>query len=259
MSRSHILVVDDETNIRVTLEHAISQEGHRVDTACNGLEALKKLSRISYDLLLLDLQMEPVDGLEVLNFARDQDPNLIVIILTAYSSVESAVEALRFGAFDYLLKPASPQTICGRVREGLHHREKSIRHHNLLSEIDTLHAKFKNMVGEGDGAATVSPRYIQANDLLIDHQFQSATLDGALLDLTTTEFELLLCLVKSTPKILSARQLVNQALGYDCEDIEARDIVKWHIHHLRRKIEPDPSHPRYIKTIRHKGYMWRDK
>ncbi len=261
MTQSHILVVDDEPNIRFVLERSLHHTGYLVDTAANGREALKKLVQTKYDLLLLDLHMEPVDGLEVLHFARQHDPHLVIIILTAFSSVESAIEALRLGAFDYLIKPMTPNSINDRVQEGLEHREQSLRHHRLLSQIDTLHENFKQIVTEENQeiSSASNQRYLRADDLVIDQHSQTATLASMPLDLTTTEFDLLVCLVKAAPKILSARQLVNQALGYDCEDIEARDLVKWHIHHLRRKIEPDPSHPRYIKTVRHKGYMWRDK
>ncbi len=261
MNLPHILIVDDEVNIRFLLKRTLSQEGYEVNIAADGAEALKQLTKIPYDLLLLDLHMEPIHGLDVLNFAREQDPNLVVIILTAYSSVESAVEALRLGAFDYLLKPAMPDAIRQRVQEGLQHRQQSLRHHHLLSQIENLHQTFKNLVVENEilSPQSQTQRFVRSGKLVIDGHRHLATLNGGLLDLTTTEFDLLLCLVKAAPKLLSPRQLVNRAMGYDCDDMEARDIIKWHIHHLRRKIEPDPAHPRYIKTVRHKGYMWRDE
>ena len=90
----------------------------------------------------------------------------------------------------------------------------------------------------------------------MDRHHRQATLAETLLDLTTTEFDILQSLVMSAPAPLSARELVNLALDYDCEDMEARDIIKWHIHHLRRKIEQAAGHPEYIKTIRHHGYLW---
>jgi DNA-binding response OmpR family regulator len=259
MVASQILVVDDEAKIRFLLERVLSQEGYEIDTAADGAEAMRKLSQASYDLLLLDLYMEPIHGVEVLNFAREQDPNLAIIILTAYSSVESAVEALRLDAFDYLFKPASPETIRQRVKEGLEQRTQMLRHHQLLSQIDNLHQTFRDMVTETEHkrASSAQQRFVRAGNLTIDRQHHLVTLSDNLLKLTTAEYDLLLCLVKASPGLLSPRQLVNQALGYDCNNAEARDIIKWHIHHLRKKIEPDPAHPRYIKTVRHKGYMWR--
>ncbi len=259
MDLPHILIVDDEPNIRFLLQRSLSQNEYVIDTAANGAEALKKLGQTAYDLLLLDLHMKPMHGLEVLSLARAHDPNLVIIILTAYSSIESAVEAVRLDAFDYLYKPAEPETIRQRVSEGLSHRQQALRHHQLLSQIDNLHQTFKNLVTENErlAAEAHNKRFIRSEKLVIDGHHHLATMDGNLLELTTTEFDLLLCLVKASPNLLSPRELVNQALGYDSEDVEARDIVKWHIHHLRRKVEPDPTHPRYIKTVRHKGYMWR--
>ena len=258
---ANILVVDDEAKIRFILEHTLSQEGYAVDVAADGMEAFKKLSNKTYDLLLLDLHMEPIHGLEVLNFAREKDPYLVIIILTAYSSVESAVEALRHDVFDYLLKPAMPETIRKLVRKGLLQREQALRHHQLLSQIDDLHQTFKTMVIENthDRPSSLDERYLHSGKFVIDRYQNLVTLDGSKVKLTTTEYDLLICLIKASPDLLSPRQLVNQALGYDCSDTEARDIIKWHIHHLRRKIEDDPARPRHIRTVRHKGYMWRSE
>ncbi len=74
--------------------------------------------------------------------------------------------------------------------------------------------------------------------------------------MTTSEYDLLLCLVTAAPQPVSAHQLVTNALGYTCEISEARDIIKWHIHHLRQKVEPNPAQPCYLKTVRHQGYLW---
>ncbi len=257
MSLPHILIVDDEENVRFVLENTLKHEGYIVSTAIHGADALKKLTETTYDLLLLDLHMEPVDGLEVLQVARKQDPDLAVIILTAYSSVDSAVKALRLGAFDYLFKPATPDTIRQRVRAGLQHRRQTLQQHRLVSQVETLRQTLDNLTDDDEFLPPPAPehRFIRSDKLVIDCHHRLITLDDKLLDLTTTEFDLLVCLVKAAPQPLSPRQLVNCAMGYDIEDVDARDIIKWHIHHLRRKIESE-NNLRYIKTVRHKGYMW---
>jgi DNA-binding response OmpR family regulator len=258
MNPPRILLVDDEVNIRYILERSLSHEGYLIETAADGGEALRKLAEIEYDLLLLDLQMEPVDGLVVLNAARERDADLTIIILTAHGSVESAVEALRQGAFDYLFKPTTPEAIRRRVREGLQQRRQALRRKRLISQIEKLRQVLADLDTEQQllTPPATSQRFIRSGNLVVDRHHRLATLDNSLLDLTTAEFDLLLCLVTAAPEPLSPRQLINRALGYDGEEREARDIVKWHIHHLRRKIEPDPAHPRHIKNIRHKGYLW---
>ena len=259
MDSPRVLIVDDEPNIRLVLKRALSREGCDVDTAENGAEALKKLSEITFDLILLDLFMEPVGGLQVLEAARELDPEIVVIILTAHGSVESAVEALRLGAFDYLFKPSTPEAIRKCVQEGLHQRQQGLQRRHLLAQIDVLRQLLDDLdVDVGLGTSPkVETRFITSAKLLLDRNHRIATWDDKLLDLTTTEFALLVCLVDASPTPMTPRQLVSQAMGYDVEDSEARDIVKWHIHKLRKKIEPDMKKPRFIVTVRYEGYLWR--
>jgi DNA-binding response OmpR family regulator len=259
MSLPHILIVDDDTSVRATLAYTLKSAEYELEAVGGGAEALRKLAESAYDLLLLDLHMEPINGMTVFQAAREIDPHMVVIILTGYSTVESAVEALRLGAFDYLFKPVTIETLRQRVREGLQHRQRALWRQQLLSQIDSLRQTLNNFDAESEqfGPPAADRRFVRSDVLVIDRHRRQVTLNAALLDLTTAEFDLLLCLVAAAPEPLSPRQLVNRALGYDTDDSEARDIIKWHIHHLRRKIETDPQHPRYIQTVRHKGYLWR--
>jgi DNA-binding response OmpR family regulator len=258
MSAYRILIVDDEPGIRFILERTLSREGYILDNAASGREALDKLEQDRYDLMLLDLRLGDMDGLQVLRSIRERDPELVVLILTGYGTMESSVEALRLGAFDYLFKPAPPDMIRERVREGLAQREKSNQRQALLAQIETLRQAISELeaASEQQTPPKNDARFLRSGKLVIDRFHRIATLDGNLLDLTTTEYELLLSLASASPAPVSPRQLLKTAMGYDAEDIEAREIVKWHIHHLRRKIEPDSANPRYIKNIRYKGYMW---
>ena len=261
MSSARILIVDDEPNIRLVLEHTLRNEGYLLDSVTNGVEALEKIEKADppYDLLLLDLQMEPVSGLQVLKAARAQDQYVSIIILTAHGTMDSAVNALRLNAFDYLFKPASPVIIRQRVRAGLAERRQFLAQQRLIKQLDTLRqtldeANFEpNLVvesGEQDN------RFVQTGQLRIDRHRRQVTLSTMPLSLTATEFDLLNCLIEAAPSPLPAIALVQQALGYECSKQEASEIIKWHIHQLRRKIEPNPTQPQYIKTIRHRGYLW---
>ncbi len=259
-ARPKILIVDDEPNIRFVLERALRYEGYQLETAANGEEAIARLSTAAppYDLLLLDLKMEPVDGREVLRFARAQDPEVVVIILTAHASLESAVEALRLGAFDYLFKPVTPEKVRQRVREGIERRQQSLRRQQILSQMENLRQTLNALTNAASSLAPppVQARFVRSGPLVIDRHHRQATLGDRLLELTTAEFDILLALVTAAPQPLSPLELVHRALGYECGEQEARDLMKWHIHHLRRKVEPQPSRPRYIKTVRHRGYLW---
>ncbi|RME75045.1 MAG: DNA-binding response regulator [Chloroflexi bacterium] len=255
-----ILIIDDEPNVRLVLARALQHEGYRIDTASGGQEAIRLLSTAvpPYDLLLLDLKMEPVDGLEVLRRARQQDPDLSIIILTAHSSLESAVEALRLGAFDYLFKPVKPETVRRRVKDGLVARQQAVKKRRLLEQVEALRQTLDTLTGTTLPAVPPdsAPRFVRSGGLIIDRLHRQVTFQGQLLELTTAEFDLLLHLVLAAPRPVPPLELAQTALGYTCTEQEARDLVKWHIHHLRRKIEPDPARPSCIKTVRHRGYLW---
>jgi DNA-binding response OmpR family regulator len=258
MNTPQLLIVDNEASIRFTLERTLRQEGYELDMAAGGKEALQKLARKPYDLMLLDLHMGDVDGLQVLSMARQQDEDIVVIILTGHGSLESAVEALRLGAFDYLFKPAMPKDIRQRVREGLRQRQQALQRRQIQTQINLLRQALNDLETATPAipSAEAHGRFLHTGPLTLDRHHRAVTLGGALLDLTTTEFDILVCLVEASPEPLAPRQLLKCALGYEGEEVEARDTVKWHIHHLRRKIEPDPRRPRYIKTVRYKGYFW---
>ena len=258
MSQPRILIVDDEASVRFVLEQTLKNQDYMLESVGSGTEALNNLAEVEYDVILLDLHMEPVDGLTVFQAARELDPEVVVIILTAYSSVESAVEALRLGAFDYLFKPVTPDTIRQRVKEGLAHRRRALWRQQMITQIDSLRQSLNEFDAESElvEPPTTDRRFVRSGNLVVDCHHRLATMGDNLLDLTTAEYDILLCLVKAAPKPLLPHQLVKCALGYEADEVEARDIAKWHIHHLRRKVEVDPAKPRYIKTIRHKGYLW---
>jgi DNA-binding response OmpR family regulator len=258
MENPKILIVDDEPNIRKILCRTLARSGWDAETACDGEEAITKISLEPFDLVLLDLHMQPIDGLSVLEEIRKVDPDTVVIILTAHGSLDSAVEALRLGAYDYLFKPATPDTIQLRVKEGLLYRQQALQRRRLLSQMDTL----KTMLADLDESEGVPPstgpsdRFLRSRDLVIDRSHRTAILGEVLLDLTTTEFDILVRLIENSPKPVAPSTLVRYSLGYEVEEQEARDIIKWHIHQLRSKIEPTKEKPQYIITVRYKGYLW---
>jgi DNA-binding response OmpR family regulator len=258
MEDPRILIVDDEPNIRKILERTLTRSGWTADSIGDGQEAITRLSIDPYDLVLLDLYMEPVDGLEVLGKIKEFDPDTAVIILTAHGSMDSAVEALRMGAFDYLLKPASPESIQARVAEGLASRKAALQRRQLLTQIEALKDMLADL-DDGDLNQIVGmpkDRFLKSRELVIDRAHRTAILREKLLDLTTAEFDALVMLVEHSPEPVSPSLLVRYALGYEAEEKEAGDIIKWHIHQLRSKIEPVQDKPQYILTVRYKGYLW---
>ncbi|MBI1747769.1 MAG: sigma-54-dependent Fis family transcriptional regulator [Acidobacteria bacterium] len=142
-----ILIVDDERVVRASLYNWFKEDGYRVETAENAAEALKKLQATGYDIILLDIKMPGMDGLELQRRIREFDKNAIVIIITAYASVDTAVQALKEGAFDYVTKPIDPDDLTHLVRNAIHQRTLAAENVQLKRKIEEL-SQLEEIVGE---------------------------------------------------------------------------------------------------------------
>jgi DNA-binding response OmpR family regulator len=233
MEPTHTLIVDDEPSIRFFLEKALHRSGHTVETASSGEEALDRLKDTSFDLVMLDLKLGGrVDGLRVLEAVRWRWPETVVVILTAHGSLESAMAAIREGVDGYLLKPVEAAEVRQAVEEALERRRSLAR-----------------IQGEEED------HLLEHGPFSIDLKRHLVTLDEKPLELTPREFSLLVHLVQNAHRVISPRELVRVVGQYEVEDMhEARQVVKWYIHRLRRKVEPDPSKPCYILNVRGVGY-----
>ncbi|MCX7790806.1 MAG: response regulator transcription factor [Chloroflexaceae bacterium] len=274
---AQVLVVDDEQNIRLTLSALLSRAGYVVTAAATGEEAVALFDRQRFDLMLVDLQMPGINGIQVVEALRQRNLDTMVIVLTGHGSLETAIEGMHQGIFDYMLKTSDPEQILERVAAGLAERARRQRQSALISAIS---AAAQALTGEGPApdaldrliggiqpppapatspaTATSTPnseRQLTIGQLQLDTWHQTATLGGRSLNLTPTEFRLLLCLAEHAGQMLSYTQLVRCAQGYEASDMEAGELIKPHIHHLRQKIEPDPSTPRYLLNVRGKGYI----
>jgi len=142
-----IMVVDDEKIVRESLYHWFKREGHSAETAASGLEALEKLERAPFDVLFVDIKMPKMDGLEVLRRVKEGYPDTIVIIITAYGSVESAVEAMKFGAHDYLLKPFKPDQLALVIEKTVSQVKLTSRYRYVKGLLDKI-TRFDNIIGQ---------------------------------------------------------------------------------------------------------------
>jgi len=234
----HTLVVDDDQGVRFFLEETLQQAGHVVETASSGEEALDLVRDERFDIVVLDLRLRGrVDGIRVLEAVRWRWPETTVVILTAHGSLESAMAAIREGVDGYLLKPVEPDEVRRAVQDALD-RRRSISHPEPTETEEQL---------------------LQRGPFSVDLKKHLVTVDGQALDLTSREFKLLTHLMRNANEVISPRELVQVVGQYEAEDLyEARQIVKWYIHRLRRKVEPDPSDPQYILNVRGVGYRFRD-
>ena len=222
MAGKRVLVVDDDVKTVELVKLYLNRDGYRVLTAYDGVEALRLARESHPDLIVLDLMLPGIDGLEVCRTLRDES-DVPIIMLTARTTDEDKIVGLGLGADDYVTKPFSPRELAARVR-----------------------AVLRRLPGER------GPGEIKHGDLIVNFLRHEASLAGTPLNLTTVEFKLLGVLAKEPGRVFSRAELIEKALGYDFEGFDR--TVDVHVLNLRRKLEPDPRHPRYIKTVYGAGY-----
>jgi two-component system, OmpR family, alkaline phosphatase synthesis response regulator PhoP len=225
-----ILVVDDEEPIQELLRFNLEKAGYLVRVAKNGQEALKQMENNQPDLLVLDLMLPGMDGLEVCRIIRSNPrfQQLPIIMLTAKGEEIDKVLGLELGADDYMTKPFSPRELLARIKARL-------RRLNPQEEADT--------------------QIIMRGELRIDLTGFRVYVRGEETELTPKEFELLRVLAAHPGKVYSRDELLERIWGYEYNgDTRTVDV---HVRHLRLKVERDPSHPEYIETLRGIGYRFK--
>ena len=227
-----VLVVDDEQSIVTLLQYNLEQAGYRVLTAMDGEQGRNLAIEEELDLIILDLMLPKLDGIEVCKQLRQQKILTPILMLTAKDDEFDKVLGLELGADDYMTKPFSPREVIARVKAIL--RRVQISPQEKPSKLEGPEGQIK------------------IKDLTILPEQYEAYLDKTLLELTPKEFELLVYLAKHKGKVLTRDQLLSAVWNYDFAG-DTR-IVDVHISHLRDKVEPNTKKPVYIKTIRGLGY-----
>jgi DNA-binding response OmpR family regulator len=258
----HILIIDDEAPLRQTLARILQRAGYEVTTAESGETGLALIASTEFDMLYMDLRMPGMPGLDALKIIHASHPNLPVILFTAQPDLKSAVEALRLGATDYLLKPLQPQVLIERTQAVLSQREKERRRREIQSQIQALQSELKKLDNDvetpaaPDQTVTNNERFVSRGTLKLDLLARRVTVAGRAVNLPPTAFDYLLVLARHAPNVVDYQTLVTEAQGYQAEAREAQELVKWHIHHIRQAIETDPQNPTYIINVRGSGYRF---
>jgi DNA-binding response OmpR family regulator len=264
---ANILVVDDEESIRFSMEELLTRDGHQVLAVESGELALAAMARQQFDLVLLDLRLKGMDGVEVLVALREQSIDTAVIVLTAHGSMKTAIDALRQGAHDYLLKPCGAATLRESVHTALLKRDREQRQSDLLRQVEeSLTASLEEIRSAvvkplaapepADPVPGTEPaESLEWQGLVVDLARHVITLDGCRLELSPTEFDLLAHLASEAPRVVSAQALVQQVQGYDCDRFEAGDIARHHIHRIRQKARACTGRTDFIRTVRGIGYV----
>jgi len=230
VAKTKILVVDDDRKIVDLVRAYLEKDGYRVSAAYDGLQALELARQQRPDLIVLDLLLPGMDGLDVCRVLRGEGNKVPIIMLTAKTTEADKLVGLDLGADDYVTKPFSPRELLARVRAML------------------------RRVGEEEYEG---PSEVRFGELLVDFVRHEVQVGGKPVGLTPTEFKLLEVLIREPGRAFSRLELLDLAFGYNFEGFER--TVDVHVMNLRRKIEPDRKDPAYIKTVYGMGYKFAEE
>lgn len=225
---ARLLLVEDETNLVLTLTDLLTSEGFQVESVQDGQDALDRAQAGNYDLIILDVMLPRKDGFEICRTLRRRAIDTPIIMLTARNQVEDKVSGLKLGADDYLAKPFEPSELLARV-EALLRRASSPHGNNRESTF-------------------------QFGPVMVDFRSTTVRRDGKSVEMSAREFELLSYFIQQQGTTLSREQLLSQVWGYDGGTLTR--TVDAHIWMLRQKLEEDPQSPRHFLTVRGLGYKF---
>jgi DNA-binding response OmpR family regulator len=220
-----LLIVEDDRELREALSALLRQAGYEIDAHADGREAFNSLLGSEYDLAIVDLMLPGMDGLTLTRRIRERW-NTPLIMVTARGDDADKIVGLELGADDYLAKPFNPRELLARIRAVLRRAQ---------------------------GESSAEGRFA-AGGLVIDFDAREVAVDGKRMSLTAHEFDILVALARNSGRVLSRDQLLELVKGDGADEAFDRSIDV-HVSRLRAKIEPDPRHPRYVKTVRGAGYL----
>jgi DNA-binding response OmpR family regulator len=239
--KSQILVVDDEPVARQSLSDILRLEGYSVNSVPNGQAAVEYVRTHPVELMIVDLRMPGMDGLEVVQVVNQISPETEVILLTAFGSTESAIQALRLRIHDYLLKPAPPANVINSVKKGLARRDARLK------------AKGSAVTADIDEGA---PEFALKDGTHIDLSRRQIRKKDQMIHLTPAEGRLLRVLIENPGRVYSHRELVLLVQGYDTSQREAPEILRPLVSRLRHKLETFPALSESIVSVRGTGYLY---
>lgn len=268
---AHVLVVDDEGANRYSVSKTLQRVGYVVEEAASGEDALEHVDNQEFDVVLTDIRMQGIDGIELLRRIKEASPDAIVILMTGYASLGTAVEALRLGAHDYLIKPSSSQDIRSSVGRGVERARNLKRRRRLLDAIksdvfelareDVESARISYDTNFERATTQYSERMpepisntMQLGPLTVFPGRYQISVGDKPIDLTPTEFDLLLYLAAHRGRVVPCHELVREVRGYAVDESEAREVIRPHVSNLRRKLKSAGENTDLIVNVRGIGY-----
>jgi len=238
--KSNILVVDDEPIARQSLSDILRLEGYAVNAVPNEQPAVEYVRTHPVDLMIVDLRMPGLDGLEVVQVVNSVSPETEVILLTAFGSTESAIQALRLRIHDYLLKPAPPSQVVNTVKKGRARRDARLKARGGVA-VDVDESELEITLKDGT--------HIDLSRRMIQNKKQT-------IHLTPAEGRLLRVMIENPGRVFTHRELVLLVQGYDTSQREAPEILRPLVSRLRHKLESFPALAESVVSVRGTGYVY---
>jgi len=253
----NVLLVDDERAKCSVWSEALEKNGYPVSQADNADQARRLLEEQDFGLVLVNLKKNgKVGGMGLLDWLKESRPNTDVIMITSYATMNASIEALRKGAYDYLVSPVNIVEVVSRVDRCMSERKESAERLAMIEQIEAKLTQLKQqLLPEGDEWAS-QEHILETPDIIVDRRKRLVVKNGEPIQLSPTEFDMLDYLVSNSERVVSASELIRAVQGYDMDEMDARPIVRVNIRRLRQKIEEETSNPHYIVTVRSKGYRF---
>jgi DNA-binding response OmpR family regulator len=256
---SKILLIDDDPNLLESLGEVLREEGYQVGAAASGEEGLDALKQESFDLVLLDIRLPGLDGEVIMREIYNYYPETVMIIISGYGSLESAITAIRLGVKDYFIKPYQVEELLEAVNRGLTDKETRVRKEVLINQLAASLEQLKDL--EGIRGAELPARRVMTlpTGIMVDLERREIWRGNERVSLTPTESNLLGIFLDNRARVLSHEELVLLVQGIQVGDEEAPEILRPMVSRLRKKLAVFPNTEHWISNVRGIGYTFDPK
>jgi len=253
---TEILIIDDEKAVRESLQDILELEGYEAKSVTSGEEALELLNEERFDLILLDLKMKGIDGVEVMHQTNLLYPSTKIIVLTGHGSLESAIDAVRIGAHDYLLKPFETENILESIEQAFTEKTERQRKEMLIEQLESSLDQLKDV--EGITTPELPGRRIVTlpQGIMVDLERREIWRGNTRSHLTPTEGKLLGIFLDNRGRVMTHKEIVFFVQGYETTEWEAPEVLRPMISRLRKKLTIFPGMDEWVSNVRGTGYVF---
>jgi two-component system response regulator MtrA len=252
-----ILIVDDDNQVWKTWAEALEEQGYDTSHASSMIDAMPLFEKKDFGLALVNLVSNGrVHGIEMVEWIRENNPNMAVIVVATNSTLDASIDALRKGAYDYLIKPVNVVEVVSRVDRCMSMRQEDAERLQMIKQIEMMLDQLKNQLCPETVDGQDVDQVLETSSIIVDRRKRTVVQEGEQIQLSPTEFDMLDYLATNDDRVVSASELIRAVQGYDMDEMDARPIVRVNIRRLRQKIERDTNNPSHILTVRSRGYRF---